>query len=119
MTPEERELIAGLFERMRSMGAIDKDREAEDFIARSTRQVPDAAYMLVQSVLVRSTRCKRPAGGSRSWRTACASWSGAGLLRPALETGASWAAFSAGARRKSAARERAGHRLARIACRDA
>ena len=52
MTPEERDLIAGLFERMRGMGAIDKDREAEDLIARSTRQVPDAAYMLVQSVLV-------------------------------------------------------------------
>jgi hypothetical protein len=52
MTPEERDLIAGLFERMRGMGAIDKDREAEDFIARSARQVPDATYMLVQSVLV-------------------------------------------------------------------
>jgi hypothetical protein len=52
MTPEERDLIAGLFERMRGMGAIDKDREAEDLIARSVRQVPDAAYMLVQSVLV-------------------------------------------------------------------
>lgn len=52
MTPEERDLIAGLFERMRGMGAIDKDREAEDFIARSVRQTPDAAYMLVQSVLV-------------------------------------------------------------------
>jgi len=52
MTPEERDLIAGLFERMRGMGTIDKDREAEDLIARSVRQVPDAAYMLVQSVLV-------------------------------------------------------------------
>lgn len=52
MTPEERELIAGLFERMRNMGAIEKDREAEDLIARSARQVPDAIYMLVQSVLV-------------------------------------------------------------------
>jgi hypothetical protein len=52
MTPEERDLIAGLFERMRAMGSIDKDREAEDFIARSVRQTPDAAYMLVQSVLV-------------------------------------------------------------------
>ncbi len=52
MTPEERDLIAGLFERMRAMGSIDKDREAEDFIARSVRQAPDAAYMLVQSVLV-------------------------------------------------------------------
>jgi hypothetical protein len=52
VTPEERDLIAGLFERMRGMGSIDKDREAEDFIARSVRQTPDAAYMLVQSVLV-------------------------------------------------------------------
>lgn len=52
MTPEERDLISGLFERMRAMGSIDKDREAEDFIARSVRQTPDAAYMLVQSVLV-------------------------------------------------------------------
>jgi hypothetical protein len=52
MTPEERDLIAGLFERMRGMGSIDKDREAEDFIVRSVRQTPDAAYMLVQSVLV-------------------------------------------------------------------
>ncbi|MFM9850410.1 MAG: DUF2076 domain-containing protein [Hyphomicrobiaceae bacterium] len=52
MTPEERDLIGGLFERMRGMGFIDKDREAEDFIARSVRQTPDAAYMLVQSVLV-------------------------------------------------------------------
>lgn len=52
MTPEERELISGLFERMRAMGAIDKDREAEGLIAQSARQVPDAVYMLVQSVLV-------------------------------------------------------------------
>lgn len=52
MTPEERDLIAGLFARMRGMGTIEKDREAEDFIVRSVRQVPDAAYMLVQSVLV-------------------------------------------------------------------
>jgi hypothetical protein len=52
VTPEERELIAGLFERMRSMGAVEKDREAEAYISQSMRQTPDAAYMLVQSVLV-------------------------------------------------------------------
>ena len=62
MTPEERDLIAGLFERMRGMGAIDKDREAEDLIARSVRQVPDAAYMLVQSVLVQE-HALQEAGG--------------------------------------------------------
>ncbi len=52
MTPEERQLISGLFERMRSYGAPDKDREAEALIAQSVRANPDAAYMLVQSVLV-------------------------------------------------------------------
>ena len=52
MTPEERQLISGLFDRMRSYGAPDKDRDAEALIAQSVRANPDAAYMLVQSVLV-------------------------------------------------------------------
>lgn len=52
MTPEERQLIADLFDRMRSFGAPEKDREAETFIAQSLRANPDAPYMLVQSVLV-------------------------------------------------------------------
>ncbi len=52
MTPQERQLIAGLFDRMRSYGAPDKDREAEALISQSLRANPDAPYMLVQSVLV-------------------------------------------------------------------
>lgn len=52
MDANERELISGLFDRMRSQGAIEKDRDAEALIAQSVRQSPDAAYMLVQSVLV-------------------------------------------------------------------
>ncbi|MDX2204242.1 MAG: DUF2076 domain-containing protein [Hyphomicrobiaceae bacterium] len=52
MTPEERQLISDLFDRMRSYGAPEKDREAEDLINRSARANPDAAYLLVQSVLV-------------------------------------------------------------------
>jgi uncharacterized protein len=52
MTPEERQLIAGLFDRMRSFGSPDKDREAEALISQSVRAMPDAPYMLVQSVLV-------------------------------------------------------------------
>jgi hypothetical protein len=52
MTPEERELINGLFERMRSFGAPEKDRDAEALISQGVRATPDAAYMLVQSVLV-------------------------------------------------------------------
>lgn len=52
MTPEERQLISDLFDRLRSYSAPDKDREAEDFINRSVRSYPDAPYLLVQSVLV-------------------------------------------------------------------
>lgn len=52
MTPEERQLISDLFDRMRSYGAPEKDREAEDLINRSVRTNPDAPYLLVQSVLV-------------------------------------------------------------------
>jgi hypothetical protein len=52
MTPEERRLITGLFDRMRNFGVPAKDREAEQLIQQSLREVPDAPYMLVQSVLV-------------------------------------------------------------------
>jgi uncharacterized protein len=52
MTPDERQLITGLFDRMRGLGPVEKDRDAEALINQSVQQVPDAAYMLVQSVLV-------------------------------------------------------------------
>lgn len=51
MTPDERQLISGLFDRMRSNGPVDKDRDAESLINQAVRQTPDAAYLLVQSVL--------------------------------------------------------------------
>lgn len=52
MNPDERQLISGLFERMRSVGTPDKDRDAETLINQSVRANPEAPYMLVQSVLV-------------------------------------------------------------------
>src|SRR5262245_31082400 len=52
MTPEERQLISDLFDRMRGYGAPEKDRDAEALIAQSVRANPNATYMLVQSVLV-------------------------------------------------------------------
>jgi uncharacterized protein len=52
MTPEERQLITDLFERMRSYDAPEKDRDAERLISQSVRANPDAPYLLVQSVLV-------------------------------------------------------------------
>jgi uncharacterized protein len=52
MTPEERQLITGLFDRLRSFGRPDKDKEAEALINQSVRAMPDAPYMLVQSTLI-------------------------------------------------------------------
>jgi len=52
MNADERQLITSLFERMRNHGAPEKDRDAEALINRELRANPDAAYMLVQSVLV-------------------------------------------------------------------
>jgi hypothetical protein len=52
MTPDDRQLISGLFERMAAFGTPEKDREADALIRQSVQQNPDAVYMLVQSVLV-------------------------------------------------------------------
>ncbi len=52
MTPDERQMISGLFERMRQQGAVEKDREAQALIDESVRQLPDGPYMLVQTALV-------------------------------------------------------------------
>ncbi len=52
MTPEERQMIANVFDRMRAVGRFEKDHDAEAFINQSVRQIPDSAYLLIQSVLV-------------------------------------------------------------------
>lgn len=52
MSPDERQMISGLFDRLRGFGSPQKDRDAESLINQSLRANPDAGYMLVQSVLV-------------------------------------------------------------------
>ncbi|HEY1245943.1 MAG TPA: DUF2076 domain-containing protein [Hyphomicrobiaceae bacterium] len=52
MTPEERQLITGLFDRMRGFSLTEKDAEAETLINEQMVSLRDAPYMLVQSVLV-------------------------------------------------------------------
>lgn len=52
MTPDERQLISGLFDRLRQTGLPEKDRDADQLIRDYLRQNPDAGYMLVQSVIV-------------------------------------------------------------------
>lgn len=52
MTPEERDLIAGLFQRLREADTAPKDREAEEFIRRQTAELPAAPYLMAQTILV-------------------------------------------------------------------
>jgi uncharacterized protein len=54
MTPDERNLIGGLFSRLKDADASagPKDREAEDFIRQNVAALPSTPYLLVQTVLV-------------------------------------------------------------------
>lgn len=52
MTPDERNLIAGLFDRLRGADTNPKDREAEQLIQAKVAEQPAAPYLLAQTVLV-------------------------------------------------------------------
>lgn len=58
MTPEERDLIGGLFQKLRQSGGGALDREAADFIARCIGEQPAAPYYLTQAVLVQDHALK-------------------------------------------------------------
>ena len=51
MNNDERQMIADLFERMRTVQNLDKDSDAEAFIHQSMRENANSPYLLVQSVL--------------------------------------------------------------------
>jgi hypothetical protein len=52
MTPEENNLISGLFDRLAQANAQPKDAEAEQLIRSKVAQNPSAPYLLTQSTLV-------------------------------------------------------------------
>lgn len=52
MTPDERQLLTGLFDRMTGAATQQRDREAEAFIADRVRGQPYAPYLLSQTVIV-------------------------------------------------------------------
>jgi uncharacterized protein len=52
MTPQERQLIAELFERLAKLEGKPRDPEAERAISEGLRDAPHALYPLVQTVLV-------------------------------------------------------------------
>jgi hypothetical protein len=59
MTPEERNLVSELFDRLATLEDAARDPEAERLIKDGLRQAPNAIYALVQSVLVQDEALKR------------------------------------------------------------
>ena len=52
MTPQERQMLAELFERVRAVAANPRDAEAEAAVAEATREQPYAPYVLAQTAIV-------------------------------------------------------------------
>lgn len=59
MTPQERQLVDELFDRLAQLEASPRDPEAERAIAEGLRHAPHALYPLVQTVLVQDEALKR------------------------------------------------------------
>ena len=59
MTPEERNLIIDLFDRLATLEDAQRDPEAERLIKDGLRQAPNAPYALVQTVLVQDEALKQ------------------------------------------------------------
>src|ERR1044072_432324 len=58
MSPEERQLLASLFDRVRATANTQRDADAEAFINQSIREQPAAPYFLAQAVLVQEQGMK-------------------------------------------------------------
>lgn len=61
MSPEERQLLASLFDRVRSAGSTQRDADAEAFINQSVRDQPYAPYLLAQAVIMQEQGMKAAA----------------------------------------------------------
>src|SRR5262249_27447215 len=59
MTPQERQLVDELFDRLAKLEDAPRDPDAERAIADGLRQAPHAVYALVQTTLVQDEALKR------------------------------------------------------------
>jgi hypothetical protein len=72
MTPEERNLVIELFDRLATLEDAQRDPEAERLIRDGLRQAPNALYALVQTVLVQDEALKRADARIRELESASA-----------------------------------------------
>jgi hypothetical protein len=59
MTPQERQMVDDLFDRLSRMESAPRDPDATAIIAQGLRDAPNAVYALVQTVLVQDEALKR------------------------------------------------------------
>src|SRR5258708_6789567 len=59
MTPQERELVTQLFDRLATLESQPRDPDAERTIIDGLRRAPNATYALVQTTLVQDEALKR------------------------------------------------------------
>ena len=59
MTPQERQMIDDLFDRLAQLESAPRDPDAASAIAQDLRRAPNAVYALVQTVLVQDEALKR------------------------------------------------------------
>ena len=59
MTPQERQLVDDLFDRLARLETVPRDATAERAIADGLARAPHAIYPLVQAVLVQDEALKR------------------------------------------------------------
>jgi len=59
MTPQERQLVSELFDRLETLENAPRDREAERAVAEGLARAPHSPYPLVQTVLVQDEALKR------------------------------------------------------------
>ena len=59
MTPQERQLIDDLFDRLSRLESAPRDPDSANAIAQGLRKAPNAAYALVQTALVQDEALKR------------------------------------------------------------
>ena len=59
MTPQERKLIAELFDRLAALESNPRDPDAEAMIREGLRRAPNGVYSLVQTVLVQEEALKQ------------------------------------------------------------
>ena len=59
MTPQERELVAALFDRLAALETNPRDPEAERLVTQGLARAPHALYPLIQTVLLQEEALKR------------------------------------------------------------